>query len=69
MPLTLEHVNGTVTDAKATAAWMKSVCGWKGRWEGSVMGGAGYTVHIGDDKSYIELYAPAEAQPILFTNL
>lgn len=53
----LEHVNVTVLDPKATAAWLGTVFGWKIRWEGDAMSG-GYTVHVGDEDSYVALYTP-----------
>lgn len=55
---TLEHVNTTVRDAHATAAWMQKVFGWRIRWEGASMNGLGYTIHVGDDQSYVALYQP-----------
>ncbi|MEO0929917.1 MAG: VOC family protein [Pseudomonadota bacterium] len=56
----LEHVNITVSDPKKTAAMLAELFGWKTRWEGSAMGGAGYTVHIGTDDSYIAIYSGAD---------
>ena len=55
----LEHVNMTVTDPRATAAWIERVFGWKIRWEGPGMT-TGYTVHIGDDDSYVALFTYPE---------
>ena len=52
----LEHVNITVTDPKATAAWIGRVFGWKIRWEGPGMQ-TGYTVHIGDVDTYVALFS------------
>ena len=46
----LEHVNVTVSDPKATAAWLGAVFDWKIRWEGDAMSG-GYTAHVGDEGS------------------
>ena len=54
----LEHVNITVKDAAATAAWMQEVFGWYIRWEGEVLGGAGYSIHAGTKESYVALYTP-----------
>ena len=51
----LEHVNMTVSDPKETAAWIERVFGWKIRWEGPGMQ-TGYTVHIGNDDSYVALF-------------
>lgn len=53
----LEHVNISVPDARATAAVLTSLFGWKTRWEGAAMGN-GYSVHVGTDDSYIALYSP-----------
>ena len=55
----LEHLNLTVGDPKATAAWIERVFGWKIRWEGSAME-TGYTVHVGSDDSYVALFAPGD---------
>lgn len=52
----LEHLNVTVSDPKATAAWIERVFGWRIRWEGAGMQ-TGYTVHIGADDSYIALFS------------
>ncbi len=56
----LEHVNVTVSDPKATAAWLGAVFDWKIRWEGDAMSG-GYTAHVGDEDSYVALYTPNRA--------
>lgn len=53
----LEHVNITVADPKATAALLAELFGWKIRWEGPSMAGAGYTVHVGSDHSYVAVYS------------
>ncbi|MYA87648.1 MAG: VOC family protein [Boseongicola sp. SB0662_bin_57] len=55
-PTQLEHVNLTVSDPKATAAWIERVFGWKTRWEGVAME-TGYTVHVGSKESYLALFA------------
>lgn len=54
---TLEHLNITVQDPKATADWMKRLFGWHVRWQGAAMQ-SGYTVHVGDDSRYVALYSP-----------
>ena len=54
----LEHVNICVPDPKATAAMLCDLFGWHVRWEGPAIVN-GYTVHVGDDDSYLALYAPA----------
>jgi len=58
MTALLEHANLTVTDPKATAAWMCDLFDWHIRWQGSAIND-GYTVHVGGDNSYLALYAPA----------
>jgi len=60
MPATLEHANLTVSDPKATAAWMCELFGWHIRWQGKAKD-KGYTVHVGSNDSYLALYAPASA--------
>ena len=55
----LEHLNMTVSDPKATASWIERVFGWKVRWEGPGMQ-TGYTVHIGNDDSYVALFTYPE---------
>lgn len=55
----LEHLNVTVSDPKATAAWLGRVFGWKIRWEGPGMT-TGYTVHVGNEDSYIALFTYPE---------
>lgn len=63
MAARLEHLNITVTDPKATAAWIERVFGWKTRWEGTAMQ-TGHTVHIGDDDTYVALFTyPAMPRP------
>lgn len=51
----LEHVNVTVKDPKQTAAMLVDLFGWHIRWEGGAIHD-GYTVHVGDDDSYIAVY-------------
>jgi len=57
----LEHLNITVSDPKATAAWMERLFGWRIRWEGPGMQ-TGYTVHVGDDDSYVALFSFGDAK-------
>jgi catechol 2,3-dioxygenase-like lactoylglutathione lyase family enzyme len=62
MPASLEHVNITVSDPKATAAVLIDLFDWKIRWEGVGMK-TGYTVHVGTDTGYVALFSfgdPAE---------
>ena len=56
----LEHVNVTVADPAATAAWLARVFGWKTRWHGDALSG-GHTYHVGGADSYVALYRPASA--------
>lgn len=58
--VTLEHVNVTVTDPKATAAKLSEIFDWRVRWEGEAKDG-GYSVHVGGEGSYLALYTPAAA--------
>lgn len=58
MTTMLEHTNLTVTNPKATAAMLCDLFGWHIRWQGSAKGD-GFTVHVGNDDSYLALYAPA----------
>nr|WP_246594358.1 VOC family protein [Mameliella sediminis] len=53
----LEHVNITVPDAHATAAFLCRLLGWKIRWEGASIH-EGYSVHVGSEDSYLALYTP-----------
>jgi len=55
----LEHVNITVSDPRKTATLLTDIFGWHTRWEGAAMGGAGYTVHVGTDDSYVAVYSGA----------
>ncbi|MDP5084820.1 MAG: VOC family protein [Yoonia sp.] len=62
----LEHVNITVSDPQKTAAMLRDLFGWQTRWEGSVLNGEGYTVHVGTDDHYIAIYSgydPAQTIP------
>jgi catechol 2,3-dioxygenase-like lactoylglutathione lyase family enzyme len=57
MPAHLEHVNYTVSDPAATAAWMEKIFGWHIRWQGAAISG-GYTIHVGTENHYVALYDP-----------
>lgn len=62
----LEHVNITVSDPKKTAAMLVDLFGWRIRWEGPTAQGAGYTLHVGTDESYVAVYTgpdPANTVP------
>ncbi len=58
MSATLEHVNITVPDSRATAALLRDIFGWHIRWEGPAKDN-GHTVHVGNDETYLALYTPA----------
>lgn len=62
MPATLEHLNVTVADPKATARMLGEIFGWGVRWEGAALGN-GYTVHVGTADAYIALYTGPEGTP------
>ncbi len=57
----LEHVNVTVSDPQKTAALLCELFDWKIRWEGPAKLG-GYTVHVGNDDSYLAVYAYAQSE-------
>lgn len=60
----LEHVNVTVADPKAMAQMLDALFGWRIRWEGSALNGAGYTVHVGTDETYLALYTGSDVKPM-----
>jgi len=60
MNVSLEHANVTVSDPHKTADWLGRVFGWKVRWEGAAING-GYTVHVGNETSYLALYTPGDS--------
>lgn len=60
MNVSLEHANVTVSDPQKTAQWLGQVFGWKIRWEGAAING-GYTIHVGNETSYLALYTPGDA--------
>ena len=51
----LEHVNVTVSDARATADRLCDLFGWHIRWEGASKN-SGHTVHVGNDFDYVAVY-------------
>ena len=59
--ITLEHVNISVSDAKATAMQYCELFDWHIRWEGPAMDN-GYTVHVGNEAQYIAVYSPSTPQ-------
>lgn len=56
----IEHVNITVSDPAATAAVLKTLFGWKIRWQGTAMD-QGYTIHVGTGDCYLALYRPGRS--------
>ena len=60
--LALEHINITVTNAKATAERLCKLFDWHVRWEGSSLAGQGVSVHVGTDDYYLALYSPLEGK-------
>lgn len=57
MSASLEHVNITVPDSRATAAVLQDIFGWHIRWEGPAKDD-GHTVHVGNATTYLALYTP-----------
>lgn len=53
----LEHMNITVPNPDDSAAILCELFGWHVRWAGEAKDN-GYTVHVGDDDSYLALYRP-----------
>ncbi|WP_380054835.1 VOC family protein [Falsihalocynthiibacter sp. SS001] len=51
----LEHANVTVSDIRKTTEFLKSIFGWKTRWEGDSIHG-GRSAHVGGDDSYLAIY-------------
>lgn len=60
----LEHVNVTVADPQGMAALLGELFGWKVRWEGAALSGAGYTVHVGTKDTYVALYTGSDGDPV-----
>jgi len=61
-PAQLEHINFTVPDPHATAAWLCTLFDWQIRWSGNAIHG-GQTVHVGSDDSYLAIYSGPGAGP------
>ena len=55
----LEHVNITVTDPAATAAWLEQVFGWHVSWQGPAIHD-GRSIHVGTESDYVALYTPTD---------
>lgn len=60
MPAQLEHLNITVADPAATADMLTEIFGWHIRWQGDAKG-AGFSIHVGTDDTYVALYNPGKA--------
>lgn len=56
---TLEHINLTVSDPKATAKMLCDLFDWDVRWEGDAMD-SGYTVHVGGGDTYLAVYTAGQ---------
>ncbi len=59
MKATLEHLNITAAHPDEFARVLCELFEWKVRWQGESIYG-GYTVHVGDESSYLALYRPPE---------
>jgi len=57
MKANLEHINLTVSDPLVTAYLLVELFDWRIRWKGDAING-GFSVHVGDDSSYLALYSP-----------
>jgi len=55
MSARIEHSNITVQDPDALAALLCRIFDWRIRWSGEAIDD-GYTVHVGDDDTYLALY-------------
>ena len=53
----LEHANITVADPDELASLLCSIFSWQVRWRGKAKNN-GYTVHVGNESSYLALYKP-----------
>ncbi|MBC9032073.1 VOC family protein [Sphingomonas sp. JC676] len=56
----IEHVNLTVSDPERMAALLGKLFDWHVRWEGPARDN-GRTIHVGDDRTYLAVYAPPQA--------
>lgn len=63
----LEHVNITVSDPAATAAWLGRVFGWNVRWVGDAID-QGHTKHVGTETAYVALYTPPQVTEPVHSN-
>lgn len=56
----IEHVNLTVRSPERTAQLLADLFDWHVRWEGPARDN-GRTIHVGDERTYLAVYAPPEA--------
>ncbi|MBB4097272.1 VOC family protein [Sphingomonas kyeonggiensis] len=56
----IEHVNITVRSPERAAKLLGDLFDWHIRWEGPARDG-GRTIHVGDERTYLAVYAPPEA--------
>lgn len=52
----IEHTNLTVSDPQRSAELLEHLCDWHVRWRGPASMD-GWSLHVGDDSSYIALYS------------
>ena len=52
----IEHVNLTASDIERSARFFENLLGWHWRWRGQAMAGAGETIHVGEESTYLALY-------------
>ena len=53
----LEHTNLTVRNPQQLATTLCTLFDWRIRWQGDAINN-GFTVHVGNDSSYLALYTP-----------
>ena len=56
----LEHANLTAADPLGFALVLDRLFDWKIRWQGGAIGN-GFSVHVGNEDSYLAIYRPPEA--------
>jgi len=58
----IEHVNLSVSDIERSAQLFEDLLGWRKRWRGVAGGGAGETIHVGEEDTYLALYSDGSDQ-------
>ncbi len=58
----IEHANLTVSDPERLSALFQKLLGWHERWRGEAQGGKGWTIHVGNESSYLALYTEGPAE-------